>query len=81
MVESIKQQMTYITEVDKPGSDIIFYTSNVDKLLLKQIEKIQKVRERLSKFRVMLKDEEALASKFGGDDLLFDDASNNINNS
>jgi kinesin family protein 2/24 len=81
MVESIKQQMTYITEVDKPGSDIIFYTSNVDKLLLKQIEKIQKVRERLSKFRIMLKDEEALASKFGGDDLLFDEASNTANNS
>ena len=80
MVESIKQQMTYITEVDKPGSDIIFYTSNVDKLLLSQIEKIQKVRERLSKFRVMLKDEEALASKFGGDDFLFD-SPNNINNS
>ena len=82
MVESIKQQMTYITEVDKPGSDIIFYTSNVDKLLLKQIEKIQKVRERLSRFRIMLKDEEALASKFGGDELLFeDDASPNMNNS
>ena len=81
MVESIKQQMTYITEVDKPGSDIVFYTSNVDKLLLKQIEKIQKVRERLTKFRIMLKDEEALASKFGGEELLFEDDSPNVNNS
>lgn len=67
MVESIKKEMSFIQEVDKPGSDIDLYTSGVDKLLNEQINKIQKIRERLSKFRIMLRDEEALSSKFGID--------------
>jgi hypothetical protein len=56
--------MNIINDVDKPGSDIEIYTSNLDKLLLDKVEKINSLRKRLFKFRVMLKDEEVLASKF-----------------
>ena len=72
MVESIKQQMAYINEVDKPGSDILEYTSSVDKLLIGEIRKIEELRNKLGKFRIMLKDEEALANKFSGDELMFE---------
>ena len=56
--------MNIINDVDKPGSDIETYTATLDKLLLEKVEKINSVRNRLYKFRVMLKDEEVLASKF-----------------
>jgi hypothetical protein len=56
--------MNIINEVDKPGSDIEIYTSTLDKLLLDKVEKINTLRKRLFRFRVMLKDEEILASKF-----------------
>lgn len=56
--------MNLINEVDKPGSDIENYVVNLDKVLLEKVEKISKIRQRLKKFRVMLKDEEALSANF-----------------
>ena len=64
MVESIKNEMNYIHQVDKPGSNIELYTSNLDKLLSKEIETITNLKNRLNKFRIMLKDESALANLF-----------------
>ena len=68
MVESVKEEMSYIHEVDKPGSDIEEYTNNLDKILLKEISVISSLRERLNKFRIMLKDESALAVLFDEED-------------
>ena len=62
MVESIKDEMKFLHEVDKPGSDIEEYTSNLDKLLINEIQKIYQLRKELNKFRIMLKDEETLAN-------------------
>lgn len=56
--------MNLINEVDKPGSDIENYVVNLDKVLLEKVKKITKIRQRLKKFRVMLKDEEALSANF-----------------
>ena len=70
MVESIKDEMNYIHEVDKPGSDIEEYTSNLDKLLLKEIQTISQLRTRLNKFRIMLKDENALANLFDDEEII-----------
>ena len=44
MVESIKSEMNYIHQVDKPGSNIELYTSNLDKLLAKEIETITNLK-------------------------------------
>ena len=70
MVESIKNEMNFIHEVDKPGSDISKYTSNLDNLLYKEILNISKLRARLNKFRIMLKDESALANLFDDEEII-----------
>ena len=70
MVESIKDEMKYLHEVDKPGSDIEEYTGNLDKLLVKEIKKITHLRMKLYKFRMMLKDEESLANIFDDEIIL-----------
>ena len=71
MVECIKNEMNFIHEVDKPGSDIEEYTSNLDKLLLKEIQTISNLRNKLTKFHIMIKDENALANLFEGEDEKF----------
>ena len=70
MVESIKDEMNCIHEVDKPGSDIEIYTTNLDKLLSKEIQAITNLRERLNKFRIMLKDESAFANLFEDEEII-----------
>lgn len=56
--------MNLINEVDKPGSDIENYVVNLDKVLLEKMKNIDQIRQRLKKFRVMLKDEEAISTNF-----------------
>lgn len=56
--------MNLINEVDRPGSDIEQYVMSLDKYLAEKENKIAALRARLRKFNVMLKDEEALSSKF-----------------
>jgi hypothetical protein len=70
MVNSIKNEMNYLHEVDKPGSNIDEYTTNLDKLLSKEIETITNLKSRLNKFRIMLKDESALANLFEDEEII-----------
>jgi kinesin family protein 2/24 len=70
MVNSIKNEMNYLHEVDKPGSNIYEYTTNLDKLLSKEIETITNLKSRLNKFRIMLKDESALANLFDDEEII-----------
>lgn len=56
--------MNLINQVDVPGSDIDHYVHNLDKILLKKVEKINQLRQQLVKFGCLLKDEEALSQKF-----------------
>jgi len=56
--------MNLINEVDKPGSDIENYVVNLDKVLLEKMKNIDHIRQRLKKFRIMLKDEEAISANF-----------------
>jgi hypothetical protein len=56
--------MSLINEVDKPGSEIENYVSSLDKILADKVNKINSLRSRLQKFNILLKDEEALSSKF-----------------
>jgi len=64
MVESIKDEMDYIHEVDKPGSNIEEYTSNLDKLLYKEIQIISQLRKRLNKFRILFSNSCAFCISF-----------------
>ena len=70
MVQSLKDEMTGLHEVEKPGSNIEQYTSNLDKLLTKEIETIMKLKIKLNKFRVLLKDESALAKLFEEEEIV-----------
>jgi hypothetical protein len=70
MVKSIKDEMNGIHEVEKPGSDIEQYTNNLDNLLSKEINIIMKLKNRLNKFRILLKDENALANLFGDEEIV-----------
>ena len=70
MVQSLKDEMTGLHEVEKPGSNIEQYTNNLDKLLTKEIETIMKLKTKLNKFRVPLKDESALAKLFEEDEIV-----------
>ena len=70
----------FLHEVDKPGSDIEEYTTNLDKLLVNEIKKITELRTRLNKFRIMLKDEEILANIFDDEIILSpEDSKKNLN--
>ena len=57
-------------EVEKPGSNIEEYTDNLDKLLSKEIESIMNLKNRLNKFRILLKDESALANLFEDEEII-----------
>ena len=79
MVKSIKNEMNGIHEVEKPGSNIEEYTNNLDKLLSNEMENIIKLKNRLNKFRILLKDESALANLFGDEEVIVDSNDNNEN--
>jgi len=64
MVEIVKQEMTLINDVDKPGSDIDMYVKSLDKILQEKEERIRKVREKLFKFNKILREEEFLSQKY-----------------
>ena len=70
MVKTIKDEMSGIHEVEKPGSNIEEYTDNLDKLLSKEIESIMNLKNRLNKFRILLKDESALANLFEDEEII-----------
>ena len=44
MVQSIKDEMTRLNEVEKPGSNIEQYTDNLDIILSKEIETIMNLK-------------------------------------
>lgn len=56
--------MTLLNEVDKPGSDVETYARGLDRVLLKKIEIITDLRERLLNFYSHLKTEEHMSKLF-----------------
>ena len=60
VVDLVKQEMTLLHEVDKPGSDIEEYVSSLDAILLHKLELVTVMRQRLTEFYCHLKTEESL---------------------
>lgn len=58
----LKDEWSLITVVDKPGSDIVQYVEDLDKILLKKINSITKLREQLLNFHKNLKTEEEMSN-------------------
>ena len=78
MVETIKEEVNGLNNVDKLGSDIKAYAESLSGILLNQIHKIQKLQKKLFNFQNMLKDEQVLYSKFNNNEENVN-SNNNIN--
>ena len=44
VVDLVKQEMTLLNDVDKPGSDVEEYVNNLDKILAEKMEMIANLR-------------------------------------
>lgn len=58
----VKDEMSLLNVVDKPGSDIEKYVEDLDKVLLNKISIISKLREQLLNFHKHLKTEEEMST-------------------
>lgn len=66
-VDIVKNEMSLLNEVDKPGSDIDNYVVTLDRLLAEKQSMIATLRGKLFSLHCKLKDEEALATKFSNE--------------
>lgn len=64
VVDLVKQEMTLLNEVDKPGSDVSTYVASLDKLLTQKISKITEMRKQLITFHTHLKTEEVMSKVY-----------------
>lgn len=60
VVESVKQDMNLLDQIDKPSSDIEAYVISLDALLFKKMQLISDVRSKVVGFYQNLKKEEML---------------------
>jgi kinesin family protein 2/24 len=64
VVDLVKQEMVLLNDVDKPGSDVEEYVTNLDVILLSKIEMIQNMRNQLLNFHKHLKTEEQMSKLY-----------------
>ena len=64
VVGIVKEEMTLLNEVDKPGSDVEVYARGLDQVLLKKMQIISDLREKLLNFYSHLKTEEHMSKLF-----------------
>jgi hypothetical protein len=63
MSKLLNDEIIQMENLDKPGSDIDIYTDSLAEILRNQMEEIKKLNDRLTKFKIMIKDEDVLAEK------------------
>lgn len=64
VVDLVKQEMSLLNEVDKPGSDVEQYVANLDTLLKQKIAMITEMRKQLITFHTHLKTEETMSKLY-----------------
>lgn len=64
LVESVKEQMNMLTDVDQPGSDIQNYVTNLNYILSKNIWALQGLQRKVESFDKHLKDEAMLSNNY-----------------
>ena len=64
VVGIVKEEMTLLNEVDKPGSDVEVYARGLDRVLLKKMQIISDLREKLLNFYSHLKTEEHMSKLY-----------------
>jgi len=64
VVSIVKDEMTLLNDVDKPGSDVEEYAKSLDKVLLNKIKIISDLRKKLCTFYSHLKTEEHMSKLY-----------------
>ena len=64
VVGIVKEEMQLLNAVDKPGSDVEQYVKGLDRVLLKKMQIISDVRERMLNFYSHLKTEEHMSKLY-----------------
>ena len=64
MVDMIKHEMSMLTEVDQPGSDVDHYAQELDKILSLKEDMIRSLREKVRSFNTHLREEEEMSKFF-----------------
>ena len=64
LVDSVKEQMNMINDVDKPGSDIQSYVSSLGYLLSKNIREMTGLSDKIAQFDHHLKEEARLSQQY-----------------
>jgi kinesin family member 2/24 len=64
VVSVVKDEMTLLNEVDKPGSDVEHYVKKLDEVLLSKIKLITKLRSNVLSFFSHLKTEEQMSKLY-----------------
>jgi kinesin family protein 2/24 len=66
MVDMIKQEMSMLSDVDKPGSSINDYIYELDQILASKEGMIASLRDKLRVFNQHLREEEEMSRLFNG---------------
>lgn len=64
LVESVKDQMNMLNDVDQPGSDIQNYVTNLNYILGKNIRQMMALQQKVESFDTHLKDETVLSNNY-----------------
>ena len=64
VVDLVKNEMSLLNEVDKPGSDVEEFISGLDKLLISKIHMILDMRKQIIDFHTNLKTEEIMSKLY-----------------
>lgn len=64
VVDLVKNEMTILNEVDKPGSDVDQYVKGLDKLLMEKVYMILDMRKTLVNFHTHLRTEEHMSKLY-----------------
>ena len=64
VVSIVKDEMSLLNGVDKPGSDVEQYVEDLDRILLDKISIISKIRDQLLTFHKHLKTEEQMSTLY-----------------
>ena len=64
IMELMKQEMKLLNDVDQPGSAIDEYVTNLDCILVRKMQAITGLRDKLAEFQQHLREEEILSRSF-----------------
>lgn len=62
-METVKHEMDFLANVDKPGSAVDVYVDELDAVLAERAEDVARLRARVDRFRSLLAQEESLSAR------------------